>query len=206
MNAENFLAGLTFWLFVVGLSLDVALAVVALINIHYKKGALSPDDERRKARLEKSIAWLASLSALLVLMAILSEHRVDALRADQIKKLSQKFPRHLTLGQERQLESMVSLISIKPHLRIFLNEDAPDAEQLASQLLRSFHESGFVFDSDEHGISMTGETGIMVGEFGGASDTPQKIVAALNQCGLSAKTNGGNPAYPGNIFIAIERP
>ena len=114
-------------------------------------------------------------------------------------------PRGLILTEQRGFESMVSLIADKPPIRIFLNEQVPDAEIIGNQLATVFVRAGFRFNGFVNGESFGNSRGILVGEFGETNlAAVSKIVESLKWCGLVAATNEGSSGFPKEIFVDIE--
>ena len=118
MDAENTLEKLTFWLFLIGLSLEVLLAIVAVI-ISHKEDLF----EQNKNLFKKIFEWLALLGAVLVLFAILTEHWLGQLQIAEKKREDE-----LIATQSNKLAILEEKMRIKPlseRLKLFLNSYDP---------------------------------------------------------------------------------
>lgn len=86
MESEIFLEKLTFWLFVIGLFLEVALCIVAVIAAHNEDLF-----EKNKNLFKKLIEWFALVGALMVFFAILTEHWLGKLEIADKRQLNDAF-------------------------------------------------------------------------------------------------------------------
>lgn len=137
------------------------MAVVAAINVHKKN--LS---KAKKAKLERVLEWLAALSAILVLFAIISEHELDNLReaerqntGNSVRSMSSELD---ALSRDRTIteaHSNLFMLLIKDYpktpIKVFVGIGDYEADKYARKIRQLLDAAGYV-DNGEAVIRIPG--------------------------------------------------